>query len=149
MRSINLDCSNDKQLSFKMVAKEEIFNESYTKKGCDLAREYAEQSKINFYDLSNDHFKRLIKLINNEINILLSDESYSMIPRLQVKQQVKYSNNKYGKGVYLFCQGSYFESREAISFNRDGFIGFCGELNGCNQTPFIKGFINWIDELKS
>lgn len=48
--------------------------------------------------------------------------------------------------AFLFCDGSYFNGREAISFNEDGFIGFCGWADSMNSRPFVSGFCRWVDE---
>ena len=131
-----------------MTTKELIFENAHNKQGCVLAREYAKGSTIDFYSLPISSFVRLAELINKEILPLLADESYSMIKRLECSNNIEEDKMNGLKAIFLFCRGSYFRKREAISFNRDGFIGFCGELSGCNQTPFVKGFVKWVDELK-
>lgn len=34
--------------------------------------------------------------------------------------------------------------RQAITFESDGFIGFCGWADSHNQKPFIDGFMEWL-----
>lgn len=34
--------------------------------------------------------------------------------------------------------------REAVSFNPDGFIGFCGELDEQNSQPIYRAFLEWL-----
>ena len=46
------------------------------------------------------------------------------------------------------CKADYFDDREAVSFNRDGFIGFAGWASSGNVKPILDGFIKWIKELK-
>lgn len=48
--------------------------------------------------------------------------------------------------AYLFCDASYFKGREAISFNADSFIGFCGWADSYNSIPFVAAFCRWLDE---
>lgn len=50
------------------------------------------------------------------------------------------------KSAFLRCDGSYFHGREAISFNSDGFIGFCGWADSENTAPFLCAFCRWMDE---
>ena len=59
--------------------------------------------------------------------------------------------NKNGKLVFaeIRVKGTYFADREAITFNEDGFIGFCGWADGYNLTPFIVGFKEWCDYLEN
>lgn len=46
------------------------------------------------------------------------------------------------------CKSFYFDSREAITFNSDGFIGFAGWADDKNVQPVLAGFADWIKELK-
>lgn len=47
--------------------------------------------------------------------------------------------------AYLSVQASNFESREAISFNLDGSIGFAGWADEETVQPILKAFIRWCD----
>lgn len=37
--------------------------------------------------------------------------------------------------------------KEVISFNRDGFIGFCGAADSENTAPVVAAFVEWCDWL--
>src|SRR5690606_14421809 len=52
------------------------------------------------------------------------------------------------KYARLEVNGSYFSGREAITFNRDGFIGFAGWASGGNLKPFVEAFEKWLDWLE-
>lgn len=58
--------------------------------------------------------------------------------------------NKGGRTVWceIYVTGPYFNNREAITFNRDGFIGFAGWASTNNLEPFIKAFVLWVEWLK-
>lgn len=47
----------------------------------------------------------------------------------------------------LTCNAFYFTGREAVSFNRDGFIGLCGWSDSVNNQPILRGFKKWCDWL--
>jgi len=47
----------------------------------------------------------------------------------------------------LRCKASYFDNREAITFNSDGFIGFAGWADAENVQPILHGFVAWIKEM--
>lgn len=47
---------------------------------------------------------------------------------------------------YLRVDGRYWQGREAISFNGDGFIGFAGWADDSNVQPFLRGFMRWLKE---
>jgi len=47
----------------------------------------------------------------------------------------------------LKCEADYFESRQAITFEADGFVGFAGWADDHNVQPFLSGFSRWVEEL--
>lgn len=47
----------------------------------------------------------------------------------------------------LRCKASYFDNREAITFNSDGFIGFAGWADADNVQPILQGFVAWMKEM--
>lgn len=49
--------------------------------------------------------------------------------------------------AFLTGSGEYFTAREVISFNRDGFIGFCGDADSKNTAPVLAAFVEWCDWL--
>lgn len=53
-------------------------------------------------------------------------------------------------GVLLYAfmrvDGPYFKDREAISFNKGGFVGFAGWADSTNVRPFLKAFGRWATE---
>lgn len=48
---------------------------------------------------------------------------------------------------FLYMNSHYFTRREAISFNRDGFIGFAGWGDQGNTNPLLRAFLRWCDGL--
>jgi len=71
---------------------------------------------------------------------------------------IRVNDAKYFKGhyaedgslieAYLTGKGTYFSAREVISFNKDGFIGFCGDSDDGNTEPVISAFVEWCDWMK-
>ena len=53
------------------------------------------------------------------------------------------------KSAFLEVDGPYFEKREAISFNSDGWIGFAGWACTENAEPFTNAFLLWVKECAS
>ncbi|MCY1239716.1 hypothetical protein D9M68_150760 [compost metagenome] len=47
----------------------------------------------------------------------------------------------------ITCRAYYFEKREAVTFNPEGFIGFGGWADDKNVVPIIAGFLKWLDAL--
>lgn len=50
--------------------------------------------------------------------------------------------------AFIRVDGSYFEGREAISFNGDGFVGFAGWASTKNVLPFYRAFSAWLDDFE-
>jgi hypothetical protein len=59
---------------------------------------------------------------------------------------VEYFHFRVSGKVGVF-KGKLWTDREAISFNRSGYIGFAGWASSANTKPFIDAFSNWIDDL--
>ena len=53
------------------------------------------------------------------------------------------------KEIEITVSGTYFSKREAVTFNENGWIGFCGWASGYNNEPFVNGFAKWCHALKS
>jgi len=55
-------------------------------------------------------------------------------------------NNEVSK--FMTCRTDQWESREAVSFNSDGFIGFAGWADNKNIRPILDGVEAWLAELE-
>ena len=47
----------------------------------------------------------------------------------------------------IAAKGTTFASTNVISFNRDGYIGFCGNATDDNLQPVLAAFVAWCDKL--
>lgn len=109
-----------------------------------LARDYFKATKKEINSIRKEDVLDLIDLINKRIDFFLADKSYHMIEKLQVNSKIETNDWK----VQLTTRGSYFDKREAITFwIKENKIGFCGWADGCNQTPYILGFLDWCDKI--
>ena len=115
----------------------------------ELAREYFKNCKITYDDITMNDIYKLIQLLNERI--VETDSCMIMIN--EPKLRGRYTNvklNKNGKLVFaeIRVKGTYFDDREAITFNEDGFMGICGWADGYNLTPFAMAFKDWCDYMK-
>lgn len=72
-----------------------------------------------------------------------------MHPSYRMKNEPRIEISPTGKGIaeaYLRVDGSYWQGREAISFNADGFIGIAGWADDENVQPFLRAFMRWLKE---
>lgn len=50
--------------------------------------------------------------------------------------------------AFFYVRGKYFEKREAVSFNRDGFIGVAGWAGSKNAAPILEGLHDWLNAMR-
>ena len=115
----------------------------------ELARDYYKKSGITYEDITMNDLYRLIQFLNKRI----VDANSCMIminePKLKgANKNIVFKNNKL-VFAEIKVKGNYFDDREAITFNEDGFIGLCGWADGYNLTPFVMGFKDWCDYMKN
>ncbi|PLS19371.1 hypothetical protein CVD28_02855 [Bacillus sp. M6-12] len=118
----------------------------------DEARAYFKNKGLTYQDIKEGDINRLVTLLGESLEDYRLHggehaESMGMTIRKPRVRDVKILKRTGFQYAYLRVKGSYFEGREAISFNRDGFIGFGGELDSKNIAPIIKAFCKWCDSL--
>lgn len=105
----------------------------------DEARSAFADSGLTYSVLSKPSLESLRQLIDAEMkNAKLIDGS------LRMRNVCSVRDTKLGTEAYLRCKAHYFSNREAITFNRNGFIGLAGWADDENVQPFLAGFIAWI-----
>lgn len=105
----------------------------------DLVRKaFADAGLTNDF-ITQQNLSDLITHINQEmINSGLINDTYRM-------RRVRNLRMVFGKKVAeLRCQSRYFENREAVTFNQNGFIGIGGWADDQHLTPIINGFLKWV-----
>ena len=56
-----------------------------------------------------------------------------------------YEMNDFTEGdLHLTCRTNLWDSREAVTFNCDGFIGFAGWASTTNTQPILNGIQMWL-----
>lgn len=108
--------------------------------------------------LFNKHFsyknigsKELFKLKNilkEELNSFFNQNHWIKFYNRNNKNDLQFNPDGSIEYAFLRCKGSWFDDREAISFNRDGFIGFAGWADSTNIRPFRRAFFKWLIWLK-
>ena len=83
----------------------------------------------------------------------ITDKQLSLL-RQCINLKMKDSGNYRGSyrmnrrvSKFMTCRTDQWKSREAISFNRDGFVGFCGWASSSNARPILDGGAEWLDQL--
>ena len=116
----------------------------------EMAREAWRNSGLIYKDINKKDIDELKAVIKYELQTYLptTDHSRSMEMRLSKDKKKHVTYNKDGSLRHggIFVAGSYFDEREGIYFNEDGFIGFCGWADGSNKIPIITAFNTWLDK---
>lgn len=47
--------------------------------------------------------------------------------------------------VYLRCRSYYFDDRQAVTFEKKGFLGFAGWADSQHVQPILRGFVLWAE----
>lgn len=115
------------------------------------ARESFKQSGLTYDDLTRKNLQRL----RNIINVKMVQGKYirgtfrcKQRPFIQVIDSGKLYAGIKCEAFYFNDRGDVECSREVVTFNSDGFIGFAGWADEYNIKPIIEGFIEWVEELK-
>lgn len=110
----------------------------------DDARAYFDKKGLTYFDITRYDLLLLRVLLNKHFirrreELIKNDKEECLYWRHV--NQIEYSDG----GFYLTARGEYFDDREVISFNRDGFIGFCGGSDRNNAQPVLDAFVEWCD----
>ena len=126
----------------------------------DEARAYFRDKGLTYSDITVTDLRYLSTLLDLQFTI---QRKYRIQARREDKDGAKpvywlrVNDAKYFKGRYdengrmlsafITGKGTYFTAREVISFNYNGFIGFCGEADDRNAEPVLTAFVEWCDEM--
>lgn len=118
-----------------------------TNKTTEELREYF-NNDLNYSFLNSNYMILLKKLIEEELIKFNKNTTNKMIMNLSPIKSKDYHFDMENGGIeyfYFKVDSDYFKGREAISFNKDGFIGFAGWSDSTNIQPFKDAFQEWID----
>ena len=114
----------------------------------ELARNYFKNNNLSYEDIGINEIYKLVQILNQKIaeagSFMLMINEPKLCGRNTNIKLDKDGNIKYAE---IRVKGTYFDDREAITFNENGWIGFCGWADGYNLTPFVMGFKEWCDYL--
>lgn len=112
------------------------------------ARAYFEQAGLTYNDIHEGDILALVMMLNammKRTQKAAPETSLQGYWHLSRKITIKKRTNGAIRECYLLVNSYYFEQRECISFNRDGFIGFCGWADDVNTRPILDTFCAWVD----
>ena len=114
----------------------------------DEAREYFKSKGLSYEKIHDYDLLILRYLLVKEIEKSnKTGETSVNTMRMSSKQSMTLNPDDTIQTAFLFMSSHYFENRECISFNRDGFIGFAGWADQGNLNPIKRAFLKWCDFL--
>ena len=119
-----------------------------TNRATDTAREYFDAKGLTYSDITAGDICVLTMLLNKHVKTAVKQDRMSTnTMHMSEKVNCKYKSNGTLIEGYLYINSHYFTRREAISFDADGYIGFCGWADENNTKPIVAAFIEWCDIL--
>lgn len=115
----------------------------------DTARAYFKKTDIRYAEITREDLDLLVRLVKEELQTYLQvggkdAQNMAMEVRKPLVNDVKFTKNGL-KYAFIKVDGSYFEKREAVSFNPDGHIGIAVQFDGVHQVPYLNAFMRWCD----
>lgn len=116
----------------------------------DEARQYFKNKGLTYDDIIEGDILTLTMLLNREIKLAIK-ECETSVDTMYLSKNIDMKRKSNGTMIccFLYVNSHYFERRECISFNRDGFIGFAGWADQGNVNPILRAFIKWCDYLSA
>lgn len=114
------------------------------------ARLYFEARGLTYRDISPADLELLRSLLDRQFAQERRERLQASKPVYWQRVNAVYGDNQAEGGMIwtrITAKGSAFTSTNVISFNRDGFIGFCGEASDEHLQPVLVAFVAWCDEL--
>jgi hypothetical protein len=111
----------------------------------DEARGYFANRGLTYSDITEGDICSLTMLLNKHLKAANKENLTSVDMRMSEKIKSKYKSNGTIIECYLFMNSHYFTRREAISFDKNGFIGFAGWASDGNILPLTAAFKEWVD----
>lgn len=103
------------------------------------AREVWRETGLQVSDLTSGDLAALRRSLDLEMRRSgLIRGSFRMDGRTRTRRET-------GRVIFaeLRCRSCYFEGRQAVTFERDGFVGFAGWADDVNIQPVLRAFITW------
>ncbi len=111
----------------------------------EQARNYFAEKGFTYENVTEVEICILLLLLKKHIKQANKENKTSVTLRMSEKIKGEYKADGTVIECYLFLNSDYFTRREAISFNKNGFIGFAGWADDGNKEPLIKAFVEWVD----
>ena len=130
-----------------------VYNNEIIATPNDKARDLFISKGLDYSDVTEEDFKRLVELLEEELKHPNEDQIQTIKITKLNKDGDKYyfHSGRPDRSVntaYIQVDSHYFKGREGITFNSSGWIGFAGWADSDNVLFFTNAFVKWIEELE-
>lgn len=110
----------------------------------DQAREIWATSGLSLADLTADNLRQLRGMIDRAMKASgLMQGSYRAAQRFCCRLDVQQP------WAELRCRSNYFDNRQAVTFEKEGFVGFAGWADEFNVQPILSAFCKWVGHIET
>lgn len=119
----------------------------------DKARKNFINAGLAYSDISSKDFYKLVEILKEELSKYTDRDGETLPMTVSAKPKrnaVQFNMDSTGclQSAFIKVDSFYFDGREGISFNSDGWIGFAGWASSNNTMPFVNAFNKWVELLK-
>lgn len=93
--------------------------------------------------VGRDDVRSLCRIVNEELS---RHERGGGMPMMVSAVKERRGDDGLLRSAFVRVDGPYFEDREGISLNADGFVGIAGWADSRNEEPFVRAFGRWLEE---
>lgn len=126
-------------------------SEAYKKYSNDYGREVWEKSGLTYQDLNESKIHALCHFLDVELakHYFANSNKNVWIRVANIPKREIVMKERVFEKAFIKLNSNYFKGREAISFNGNGFIGFCGWGSSRISVYIVKAFVDWVDFIKN
>lgn len=106
------------------------------------AREHWAAAGLTYGVLTKDSLEKLRSRIDAELR------ASGLIKNYRAAKTAKLWVSAGDTVADIRCHAHYFKDRQAVTFERDGFVGFAGWADDTNVQPILAAFTAWVDEIR-
>lgn len=115
----------------------------------DEARDLFADSGLTYADLDCHALDALVAFLDIELARCRLEPATPCQSSMRMRHR-RMVRKGVGGGVEaaeLFVRAHYFDEREAVTFERNGFVGIAGWADSRNVRPFLVAFGEWVEWL--
>lgn len=105
---------------------------------CNEARAAFKDAGLSYHDLTLPRIHALRDIVDRHLR------DSKLIKDFQAEKKVTLKFTPSGLHGEITCKAYYFDKREAVCFNPNGFIAFAGWADHINVVPVVSAFREWI-----